>query len=115
MRRGIGAPGENFSTMSTQNGQRRAEKQGHKKRKRNDGERKSGVNKRMKKGRQSEGEKEEGGKVLNVEQLGWKGVSLENDEFDDFEELEGVDVDYVDVNGSKVVQFKVYDVFVRGY
>jgi len=47
------------------------------------------------------------GKVVNVDQLAWKKVSLENDEFDDFEEIEGVDVDYVEVDGSKIVQFKV--------
>jgi len=61
----------------------------------------------------NDGEAKEGGKVVSVDQLGWKGISLENDEFDDFEELEGVDVDYVDVNGSKIVQFKVCDLLLR--
>jgi len=56
--------------------------------------------------------KENGGKVLtgevmNVDQLAWKKISLENDEFDDFEEIEGVDVEYVDKDGNKVIQFKV--------
>ncbi len=56
--------------------------------------------------------KENGGKVLtgevmNVDQLEWKKISLENDEFDDFEEIEGVDVEYVDKDGNKVIQFKV--------
>jgi hypothetical protein len=97
--------------MSTRDGGRRT---GNKKRKRNDGDNKNGVNK-SKKARQSDGWKKDGGEVLNVEQLGWKGISLGNDEFDDFEELEGVDVDYVDVNGSKIVQFKVCDLLVQGY
>jgi hypothetical protein len=95
--------------MLTEKSGRRAEKQRYGKRKWSDGERKSGDSKRVKKGKQGDGGKEKGGEVLNVEQLGWKGVSLENDEFDDFEELEGVDVDYVEVNGSKIVQFKVYN------
>jgi hypothetical protein len=47
------------------------------------------------------------GVVVNVDQLAWKKISLQNDEFDDFEEIEGVDVDYVDKDGSKVIQFKV--------
>jgi hypothetical protein len=98
--------------MSTPDGGRRADKQGHRKRKQNDGEKKDGANKRAKKGWQNDGGKKDGRDVLNVEQLGWKGVSLENDEFDDFEELEGIDVDYVDVNGSKIVQFKASHLFV---
>ena len=44
---------------------------------------------------------------MNVDQLAWKKISLENDEFDDFEEIEGVDVEYVDKDGNKVFQFKV--------
>ena len=48
------------------------------------------------------------GTVMNVDQLAWKKISIENDEFDDFEEIEGVDVDYVDKDGSKVIQFKVF-------
>lgn len=47
------------------------------------------------------------GVAVNVDQLAWKKISLQNDEFDDFEEIEGVDVDYVDKDGSKVIQFKV--------
>ena len=45
---------------------------------------------------------------LNADQLAWKKISLENDEFDDFEEIEGVDVEYVDKDHNKVIQFKVY-------
>ena len=47
------------------------------------------------------------GAVMNVDQLAWTKISLENDEFDDFEEIEGVDVEYVDKDGNKVIQFKV--------
>jgi len=43
----------------------------------------------------------------NPHELAWKKVSLENDEFEDFEEIEGVDVEYVEKDGSKVIQFKV--------
>ena len=49
--------------------------------------------------------------VVNADQLAWKKISLQNDEFDDFEEIEGVDVDYVDKYGSKVIQFKVRELF----
>src|ERR1700733_4746984 len=41
--------------------------------------------------------------AVNADQLEWKKISLQNDEFDDFEEIEGVDVDYVDKDGSKVI------------
>lgn len=43
----------------------------------------------------------------NADELAWKKISLENDEFEDFEEIEGVDVEYVEKDGSKVIQFKV--------
>src|SRR5271170_3096867 len=33
--------------------------------------------------------------LVKADQLAWKKVSLLNDEFDDFEEIEGVDVEYV--------------------
>lgn len=62
---------------------------------------------RNKKPKPNSGALEDPGKVVNLDQLAWKKVSLANDEFDDFEEIEGVDVDYVDVDGSKIVQFKV--------
>lgn len=52
------------------------------------------------------------GVAVNVDQLAWKKISLQNDEFDDFEEIEGVDVDYVDKDGSKVIQFKVGSLFL---
>jgi hypothetical protein len=45
--------------------------------------------------------------VTNVDQLAWKKVSLDNDEFEDFEEIEGVDVEYVETDGNKLIQFKV--------
>jgi len=50
---------------------------------------------------------QEEGVAVNADQLAWKKISLQNDEFEDFEEIEGVDVDYVDKDGSKVIQFKV--------
>ena len=62
---------------------------------------------RNKKPKPNSGALEDPGKVVNLDQLAWKKVSLANDEFDDFEEIEGVDVDYVEVDGSKIVQFKV--------
>jgi len=43
---------------------------------------------------------------VNVDQLAWKKISLQHDEFDDFEEIEGVDVEYVEKDGNKVVKFK---------
>ena len=43
----------------------------------------------------------------NPDELAWKKISLENDEFEDFEEIDGVDVEYVEKDGSKVIQFKV--------
>ena len=46
--------------------------------------------------------------VTNVDHLQWKKISLNNDEFEDLEEIEGVDVEYVDNDESKVVQFKVF-------
>ena len=49
--------------------------------------------------------------VVSADQLEWKKISLQNDEFDDFQEIEGVDVDYVDKDGSKVIQFKVRELF----
>jgi hypothetical protein len=75
------------------------------KRKETDGKQKS-------KGKRRKGTKESGGKevtgaVMNVDHLAWRKISLENDEFDDFEEIEGVDVEYVDKDGNKVIQFKV--------
>ena len=33
--------------------------------------------------------------------------TLENDEFDDFEEIEGVDVECIEKDGNKIIQFKV--------
>jgi hypothetical protein len=45
--------------------------------------------------------------VTNVDHLQWKKISLNNDEFEDLEEIEGVDVEYVDKDESKIVQFKV--------
>jgi hypothetical protein len=49
-----------------------------------------------------------GNVVTNVDHLQWKKISLNNDEFEDLEEIEGVDVEYVEKDESKVVQFKVY-------
>jgi hypothetical protein len=51
------------------------------------------------------------GTVTNVDQLSWKKVSLDNDEFEDFEEIEGVDVEYIEKDGNKMIQFKVYLLF----
>src|SRR5215471_14933723 len=62
---------------------------------------------KRRKERKENGGKEVTGTVMNVDQLTWTKISLENDEFDDFEEIEGVDVEYVDKDGSKVIQFKV--------
>jgi hypothetical protein len=45
--------------------------------------------------------------VTNLDHLQWKKISLNNDEFEDLEEIEGVDVEYVDNDESKIVQFKV--------
>lgn len=47
------------------------------------------------------------GAIVNVDQLSWKKVSLQNDEFDDFEEIEGVDIEYVKKEENDVIQFKV--------
>jgi len=91
----------------TTDGRSRAEQPGQTKRKRNDGKKKGGIIKRSKKPKLNVGAITDPGKLVNVDQLAWKKVSLENDEFDDFEEIEGVDVDYVEVDGSKIVQFKV--------
>jgi hypothetical protein len=55
----------------------------------------------------SNGDKVRRGTVTNVDQLAWKKVSLDNDEFEDFEEIEGVDVEYVETDGNKLIQFKV--------
>lgn len=49
-----------------------------------------------------------GNVVIDVDHLQWKKISLNNDEFEDLEEIEGVDVEYVDKDENKVVQFKVY-------
>ena len=46
--------------------------------------------------------------VTNVDHLQWKKISLNNDEFEDLEEIEGVDVEYIEKDESKVVQFKVH-------
>jgi len=51
------------------------------------------------------------GEVVKIDQLAWKKVSLLDDEFDDFEEIEGVDVEYVSGDSGKVVQFKVHGLF----
>lgn len=51
--------------------------------------------------------REKQGTVVSVDQLAWKKISLVNDEFEDFEEIEGVDVEYIDKDGGNVVQFKV--------
>jgi hypothetical protein len=48
------------------------------------------------------------GVIINADQLDWKKTSLENGEFDDLDEIEGVDVQYEENNGAKVAQFKVY-------
>jgi hypothetical protein len=48
------------------------------------------------------------GEVINVDQLAWNKISLENDEFEDFEEIEGVDVEYVEKGGKQIIQFKVH-------
>ena len=45
------------------------------------------------------------GEALNADQLVWKKISLQNDEFDDLEEIEGVDVEYTDGVGH----FKVHN------
>ena len=49
-----------------------------------------------------------GGIVKNADELAWKKISIENDEFDDFEEIEGVDVEYVEKDGNKMIQLKVF-------
>jgi len=43
---------------------------------------------------------------INADHLAWKKISLENDEFVDFEEIEGVDVEYVEKDGHKIMQLK---------
>jgi intein/homing endonuclease len=43
---------------------------------------------------------------INADHLAWKKISLENDEFVDFEEIEGVDVEYVEKDGHKLMQLK---------
>jgi hypothetical protein len=48
-----------------------------------------------------------GGEFKGADQLAWKKISLQNDEFEDFEEIEGVDIEYVDKDGHKAIQFKV--------
>jgi hypothetical protein len=48
------------------------------------------------------------GSVMDLDQLEWNKVSLQHDEYDDFEEIEGVDVEYVHEGGNKLIQFKVY-------
>lgn len=75
------------------------------KRRRKDGEARAHVKKWAK--ATSRGKEVKGNLVMNVDQLAWKKISLQNDEFDDFEEIEGVDVEHVDRDGNKVIQFKV--------
>ena len=48
------------------------------------------------------------GSIVSVDQLAWRKISLQNDEFDDFEEIEGVDVEHVKKDGQDVIQFKVF-------
>jgi hypothetical protein len=43
---------------------------------------------------------------VNADLLAWKKISLQNDEFADFEEIEGVDVEYVKKDGHNVLQLK---------
>jgi hypothetical protein len=61
----------------------------------------------------SDGNEVRRGTVTNVDQLSWKKVSLDNDEFEDFEEIEGVDVEYIEKDGNKLIQFKVYLLLYR--
>ena len=75
------------------------------KRKRNDGGAKKTKGKRTK--------TNEHGVVMDIDQLPWKKISMENDEFEDFEEVEGVDVEYIDKDGSKHVYLKVYRILIR--
>ena len=84
-----------YSNVSPQNKKRKRE--GNELRLKSKGDRKCAVKKN----------EDEETNVMNADQLAWKKISLQNDEFDDFEEIEGVDVDYVDKDGSKVIQFKV--------
>jgi len=69
--------------------------------------RQEGEGKRKEKMLEKKGGEGKVGEVMSADQLGWKKVSLENDEFDDFEEIEGVDVEYLEKDGNKVIQFKV--------
>jgi hypothetical protein len=81
-------------------------KKQNRKRRRRDGETKAHV-KKWAKTTTPPGKEVTGNVVMSADQLTWKKVSLQNDEFDDFEEIEGVDVEYADKSGSKVIQFKV--------
>jgi hypothetical protein len=76
----------------------------------------TGDNKRGKKKRASATQQTKpNGPPKSADELAWKKISLENDEFDDFEEIEGVDIEYVEKDGSKVIQFKVVCwLFVQG-
>jgi hypothetical protein len=47
------------------------------------------------------------GSIVRADQLAWKGISVQNDEFDDFEEIEGVDVEHIKRDGQDVIRFKV--------
>ena len=59
--------------------------------------------------KKKEGRGRGGGKIVSVDQLAWKKISLQNDEFEDFEEIEGVEVEYVKKDGRDVIQFKVLE------
>jgi hypothetical protein len=86
---------------------RRGDKEMSLKRKRGEIDGKQKKNgKRSKRDIQKNGD-EVGEVIMNVDQLAWKKISLENDEFDDFEEIEGIDVESVEKDGNKVLQFKV--------
>jgi hypothetical protein len=77
-----------------------------KKRKRKDGEDKQKI--RRKRARKTSGNRTKlDDAIMSVDQLAWKKISLENDEFEDFEEIEGVDVEYVEKDGNRLAQFKV--------
>jgi hypothetical protein len=47
------------------------------------------------------------GSIVRADQLAWRGISVQNDEFDDFEEIEGVDVEHIKRDGQDVIRFKV--------
>lgn len=93
--------------MSNENQKGRDEDGFNRKRRRKEGSGDQKItNKRRKKSKGST-EAKRTSEVRNVDQLAWKKISLENDEFDDFEEIEGVDVEYVEKDGNKIIQFKV--------